>query len=458
MTTVCRALGRSSSLDPEEQANAGCGDNNLCRLAVDGARYPWPSKDALDGVTVAWRSLPERRLDPGYGDALMRAALALYAHELAAAVGGRLALAALGVRDRDRLWQPWLPAWQAPPAVAGWPAIAARLYRFWYGPVRVYTGGRERTSSKAPGWHRRVARILKCKTTAAEYSACNGELRYRPVTCGSFACQRCMREARQRQVRVARELLKTFRAPPRMVTLTLPSWPRPLGMRQHLRDAFSRLRRSRWWRLRVRGGFVVEEFEWREETGAHVHLHIAADAGFLPVNALVVEWQRACGCRCWRDENSPHPQLCAFTEGWTIQNDGKSTHGRYAWAAPSDVCPGRFGGMPSPAGQSVDIGHDALERELAKYLSKGFMGGAATWPAWVLADVLAMWWGRPRLTRFGSCVGIEVDLDPEMPVHAACGARCWEFSGSVPWAVYAAWMEAQEPRPPPPGGPGGPSA
>jgi hypothetical protein len=68
-------------------------------------------------------------------------------------------------------------------------------------------------------------------------------------------------------------------ARPWFVTLTVKTGPDLAERAAHLRKAFKKLRRRRWWVANVVGGIAVEEVTHNAETGYwHPHLHLIVDA------------------------------------------------------------------------------------------------------------------------------------------------------------------------------------
>ena len=68
-------------------------------------------------------------------------------------------------------------------------------------------------------------------------------------------------------------------ANPWFLTLTVKNGPDLAERAAHLRTAFKKLRRRRWWRANVAGGIAVEEVTRNDRTGDwHPHLHLVIDA------------------------------------------------------------------------------------------------------------------------------------------------------------------------------------
>jgi hypothetical protein len=88
-------------------------------------------------------------------------------------------------------------------------------------------------------------------------------------------------------------------AHPWFLTLTVKNGPDLAERAAHLRTAFKKLRRRRWWRAHVVGGIAVEEVTRNERAGHwHPHLHLVIDAA-LPQAvlqmALTALWRAVTG-------------------------------------------------------------------------------------------------------------------------------------------------------------------
>lgn len=440
MPAAATPAGRTS-LDPVGTRVSG---PQPCGLERRGLR-PDPQQERE--IRHQWDGYPTRRMPAGWRDLLVGAFLEL--GTVALEVAGGVAPA-----QARAVWGTWRN-----PGLSGRPAGVAVTERRWRDLCHVF-GQAWRT------WERRIGGMVRCSAQAVEYTACNGDRRYRPVRCGSLFCLRCMRVQRARHRRIVRAVLSRFRSQPRMLTLTVPSWPRVTGMRRAMCQAFRRFRNlpDGVWKQHVRSAVAAYEHE-QSEAGAHTHIHTAIDSpAFLPWNRLVVDWQRANGCTCIRHRASAYPQLCAFTPGWSIDNRGRAAHERFAWAVASPECPGRFGGMPAPTGVDIRRAGAGLDRELAKYVSKGLTNLARITDARELAELFAEFWGSQRLVRLGAarcshrrsedcgCEGRQIteeiqDPEREQPVHDVCGCPCWEYSGVVAWEVAEAHMSKQERAP-----------
>lgn len=81
----------------------------------------------------------------------------------------------------------------------------------------------------------------------------------------------------------------------RFITLTLRHTEEDLRKRvRFLYASFTRLRRSRFWKSRIKGGAAFCEITRNRQTKAwHVHLHIVADGSFADQASLSDAWTRA---------------------------------------------------------------------------------------------------------------------------------------------------------------------
>jgi hypothetical protein len=121
-----------------------------------------------------------------------------------------------------------------------------------------------------------------------------GRVYVRTMMCHHRLCPTCGRH-RAKQVAVAiTEAIKRMNAP-RFLTLTLKSEDRLLGdSLKYLADSFRRLRESRVWRDRVRGGIYAVEVTYNAKSGMwHAHLHCIFDGEFFPQKMLSDAWKEA---------------------------------------------------------------------------------------------------------------------------------------------------------------------
>jgi hypothetical protein len=80
-------------------------------------------------------------------------------------------------------------------------------------------------------------------------------------------------------------------AHPKFITLTMPLWSGPAreGIK-YLRGCFTKLRRTKLFKPVKGGAYQIELKE--KETGWHIHMHLIADAPYLPQKKIFAEWRR----------------------------------------------------------------------------------------------------------------------------------------------------------------------
>lgn len=123
----------------------------------------------------------------------------------------------------------------------------------------------------------------------------NGELKLTGSYCHDRMCQACQ----QARAQVIQQALHR-RVPQHKtlhVVLTLRSTDEPLAtqLTRILRCA-ARLRQSKFWKSRVKGGFQTLEITRNEKTGQwHPHLHALVHCEWLPQSQLCDEWQKVTG-------------------------------------------------------------------------------------------------------------------------------------------------------------------
>lgn len=113
--------------------------------------------------------------------------------------------------------------------------------------------------------------------------------------CHDRFCKPC---AGQRSRRIAANVREHLTTPPyRFLTLTLRSTTESLAdLLDLLLFAFRRLRRTRWWRDRVRGGCGFVEIKWSEAKQRwHPHLHVIVDSEWLDKSTLSGTWHQVTG-------------------------------------------------------------------------------------------------------------------------------------------------------------------
>jgi hypothetical protein len=120
-------------------------------------------------------------------------------------------------------------------------------------------------------------------------------VRVKAHCCHDRWCRACGRVRRQRLARALTPLVnerKTLH-----VVLTLKSRDEPLGESlSRLLASFAKLRRTPWWRERVKGGAWVFEVTHPSESGLwHPHLHTLVHADWLDMKELSAAWHAATG-------------------------------------------------------------------------------------------------------------------------------------------------------------------
>lgn len=122
------------------------------------------------------------------------------------------------------------------------------------------------------------------------------EPRFISVTCKSRLCSHCSK-VRARQVNELVEAACRRMSSRRFLTVTLAPRSGPLEMQLNaLRQYWTKLRRSKFWKARVTGGIMTIEVTWSEKHQAwHPHIHAIIDGEYLPKQALSDEWRRITG-------------------------------------------------------------------------------------------------------------------------------------------------------------------
>lgn len=117
--------------------------------------------------------------------------------------------------------------------------------------------------------------------------------RYRVAgsSCHNRFCVPC---ARERSRAIASNIVAHLNGKPaRFLTLTLRSTTEPLkALLDKLQDCFSRLRRRKIWRKRVKGGVSFIELKWNDQLQRwNVHLHCIVTGLFMKQSLLSKEWK-----------------------------------------------------------------------------------------------------------------------------------------------------------------------
>lgn len=302
---------------------------------------------------------------------------------------------------------------------------------------------RQAAQRAAVPWLRRAYRAARCGRMVQVWlcESCQGETA-RPLHCSIRFCAHCASTRRQRAKRVVSRLVERMQHAPVHVVLTIPSTERLADGVRRLGRAWGSMRRTSWWRGIVRGGVVAWEIT-RTHAGWHPHLHVLADARWIPWGELVSHWQRATGCTCRRPRGR--------------RVEGHRAIGRVCCRTPDlgdgerhvDRCPGCAcaGGSAQPHGVHVDRrpARRAVA-ELVKYVVKD-IGGCKrsdgelelTTEDW--AELVRVMWHRRALAAFGSLHDALEEPEMESP-------RCqWCEQQTLIWRGIE--DEGYEPRAPP---------
>lgn len=119
------------------------------------------------------------------------------------------------------------------------------------------------------------------------------EAGYVPIKCRSRLCETCAKERAFEYQSIITDCVKVMDQP-RFLTLTLRGTSATLATQlRRLKDAWSRLRRSKYWARRATGGVYTIEVTWSTEHQAwHPHIHAVVDAKWLDQQELRDAWYR----------------------------------------------------------------------------------------------------------------------------------------------------------------------
>lgn len=141
----------------------------------------------------------------------------------------------------------------------------------------------------------RLDRWDNCGACAAvEYSPIRKRHRVTCWHCRDRFCQPCQTAKRCELVRIVNAEPAQVRH--RMLTFTLRH--DNAGLRQKialLRRSFRRLIKTKWWKARAIGGVAVLEIKLSADKRWHPHLHVVADAEYMPQRELADAWRKASG-------------------------------------------------------------------------------------------------------------------------------------------------------------------
>ncbi len=154
------------------------------------------------------------------------------------------------------------------------------------------------------GFADKAASVRRCHDKFA-LLACDRGHRHKLVPthrCGHPCCPYC---ASKRQRRAYARLMPRLWGLTRQhpfdrwvfVTLTVPSSHERLGVHHHrVKGAFRRLRRSRRWKNKMRGGVAGFEFTYRRAHGWHYHVHaLVLRKAYYANDDLAADWARVMG-------------------------------------------------------------------------------------------------------------------------------------------------------------------
>lgn len=155
---------------------------------------------------------------------------------------------------------------------------------------------------ESPGWDieqvhadKVAKKLCECGRYAAMYQdPTDGELIQSQARCKSRLCPRCnaMRSA-QLQGNIEEHLEKLNS--PRMLTLTLKHSRDPLkDQLKHLYESYRRLRRSKQYKAKIKGGVAVCEVTYNPaDEQWHPHLHVLVDGEFWRQADISQAWEKA---------------------------------------------------------------------------------------------------------------------------------------------------------------------
>jgi len=162
---------------------------------------------------------------------------------------------------------------------SGWHAHRVRV---WQSLCRTAASSTRRCAFRDCGRHCYVLRSLKDPSKhVLAFSACHDRL--------------CVPCANGRSKSIANAVaVRLHNATCRFLTLTLRSAGEPLApLLDRLYDAFSRLKRTRFWRKRVGGGVAFLEVTRNPNTGFwHPHLHVLTHGTYIDQPQLQALWHR----------------------------------------------------------------------------------------------------------------------------------------------------------------------
>lgn len=144
-----------------------------------------------------------------------------------------------------------------------------------------------------------AARLARTLTTCGRYPVliqhkASGRLVTQHARCNQRACPTCRPiRAKQLEARVRNAVRRIDDA--RLLTLTLRSDDRPLADQiSHLKESWTRLRRTKQFRTHVHGGVSVLEITYNIRTDQwHPHLHVVIDGRYWAQASIADAWETA---------------------------------------------------------------------------------------------------------------------------------------------------------------------
>lgn len=233
--------------------------------------------------------------------------------------------------------------------------------------------------SEDEGHRKRAHRMGWCGHTGRVYVSGDGGASVYPHRCRDRLCPACAAH-RARGLRERTERVLAHADSVRFVTLTLKHSDMPLAASiRRIRDAFTKLRRGRFWQKHVTGGVYGLEVKQNPTTRHwHVHLHCLVEGEYIDQRTLSRSWESATG-------DSPIV-------------DVRAVHSRK---------------------QAV--------RYIASYVTKG--SSVAGWGQEAVREFADAMRGQRLLQTFGSLHGIPIDVadDEEEPSEAVCVLDLWSL-------------------------------
>lgn len=143
----------------------------------------------------------------------------------------------------------------------------------------------------------------RCKTLYDRISQCclfpvlyrstdTGILAISQSRCKSRACPHCSIIRGHEVEKKIQNLIKHCDAP-KLLTLTLKSSNKPLHQQlEHLKSSFTKIRRTKQWKTKIKGGLSVLEITWNPSSGWHPHLHCIIDSTYWKQSQISQLWNK----------------------------------------------------------------------------------------------------------------------------------------------------------------------